>query len=163
MASFSKVKLVHFVAMMAVAIAATGCSSSEEKAKWEKERSDAEAKAEYKKTHPEVTVIGTFDGCEVKFYERGYTSENFYIAKCVNAEKTSTVSSFDRVGGKFSHDVEKFAVTKEISAMQAEKEKMDKAIAEAKAKAEDAAKKQALIDNAKKKLSVEEREALNIK
>ncbi len=134
MISFSKGKLTHFAVMIAVAIAATGCSSPEEKAALEKAQAEAEAKAEYKRKNPEITLVGTFDGCEVKFYERGWTSENFYIAKCVNAEKTTTVSSFERVGGKFSHDVEKFDITKEISAVEAEKEKMEKYIAEAKAK-----------------------------
>ena len=32
--------------------------------------------------NPSVSMVGTFDGCEVKFVNRGYSSTSFYIARC---------------------------------------------------------------------------------
>lgn len=156
-------KLVAML-MVAITIVATGCSSSpEEKAAREKAEAEAKVKADYKRQHPNVSVIGTFDGCEVKYYERGYTSENFYIAKCVNSESSTTVSSTQRTSGKYAHDIGKFEVTQAISKERAEIEKQQKYIDEARAKVEELKKKQSIIDAAKQKLTQEEIEALNLK
>jgi hypothetical protein len=175
MTSFSKGKFVQFVALIAVALATTACSSPEEAAAREKAQADAEVAAKKKMENPDVKIIGTFDGCEVKFYERSrYTSDNFFIAKCVNAEKTTTVSSFEHTGGKFPRDVEKFDITQEQINAAIQKEKL--AAIDAKKAAlmaeqerlikkqkEEVEKKNILIKKAKGKLSAEELEALGIK
>lgn len=152
--------------MIMVAMLAVGCSSPEEKKKYEEERIAAEAKAEQQKKNPIVTVVGTYDGCEVKHYDRGYYTESFFIAKCVSEDpsETTTMTSMQRVGGgKHTRYIPKLDISQEISAAEAEKKKMDKYIAEAKALKAAYEKKQAIIDSAKQKLSAEEREALNLK
>jgi hypothetical protein len=166
MTSFSKIKMIQFVAMMAVAVAAVGCSSPEEAVAQIKEQTEAKVKAEHKKTHPEVTVVGTFDGCEVKYYDRGNYTENFFISKCVGevSSDTTTQTSLQRVGGgKFAHYESKMDITQEQklaaidakkAALMAEQERIIK---------EEVEKKNNLIKKAKEKLSSEELEALGLK
>jgi hypothetical protein len=41
-------------------------------------------------TEPKIEQIGTFDGCDVVFVDRGYDKASFFMAKCGN---TSTITN----------------------------------------------------------------------
>ena len=104
-------------------------------------RSDEEAKAMLAK--PDVIDVGTFEGCEVKFVDRGYQNSSFYLAKCGS---TATLTrNWTQQNGKSSTFRRSTVITQEIEKLQAEK-----AAAEVKEKALD-------------KLSADERTALGIK
>jgi hypothetical protein len=165
--SFSKFKVP---ALVLIAMMAVGCSSPEEKKKHEEDRIAAEAKAEEQKKNPIVTVIGTYDGCEVKHYDRGYYTESFFISKCAigTASETSTMTSMQRVGGgKHTRYVPKVDITQEVAKFDAEvAEKKAKIIAELKkmqkVEEEEIQKRKDLAIKAKAKLTKEELDALGL-
>lgn len=148
-----------FFTMLIASCFLTACSSGtpEEIKKQKEEFEQREKIREEKLNNPVVKTIGVFDGCEVKFYERGYTTENFYIARCSNS-KTNTTTSFDRTGGKYPRDIPRVSITQEI-------EEVNKNIDELNKKKSDLVQKQKqeIVDSAKQKLSKEEMEAIGLK
>lgn len=99
------------------------CSDSikAEEERLAKERAQKEAVAKTEKGKPihRVTDIGTFDGCEVKFYQRmfaGYNTitDRFYIAKCEGAKNTNTTTAIHTEPsfvGKYVQYVDKLETT----------------------------------------------------
>lgn len=153
MSSFFKTKIGYFAAVVAMAIGVSGCSSPEEV-----------AQAEEKRKNPNVYMVGTFDGCEVKFYERGYTSENFYIARCVNSKATTSVTKLESVrSGKTSHDELHLNITDEVLDINARKEQLKSEMDALETKKLELEKKNQIAEKAKQKLSAEEKSALGVK
>lgn len=93
---------------------------------------------EKKKANPDITVIGTFDGCEVKYVDRYYSSDSFYLARCGD---TTAVTGRVRSGKTTRNSL---TITQEINRLTAER---------------DAAMIQ---ENALSKLTADERKALGI-
>lgn len=117
-------------ALLAASALLTGCGRTEEQAK-------------AMLTNPEVVNVGTYEGCEVKYIDRGYQTQSFFLAKCGN---TSTVSRrWEEQNGKSHTFRRSTTITQEIEKLQAEK-------TEAETK-----------EKALNKLSAEERAALGIK
>jgi uncharacterized protein YcfL len=79
-------------------------------------------------SNPDINFVGVYDGCEVKFVDRGYQIKSFYIAKCGN---TNTVTqNHNEQSGKTTVFRRSTVITQEIEKLQAEK-----AVAETKEKA----------------------------
>lgn len=72
---------------------------------------------------PSITDIGEFDGCDVKFVNRGYEKFSFYIAKCGTTSTSTT--NYTTSHGKSSTFHRKTLITKEIEKLQAEKADLD--------------------------------------
>lgn len=70
------------------------------------------------KASPETVRIGTFDGCEVKYVNRGYMYDSFFMARC-----DSTVTTTTNIPGKGATRVTN--ITVEIERLQAEKAKLE--------------------------------------
>lgn len=51
---------------------------------------------------PEIVQIGTFDGCNVSYVNRGNQSDSFYIAKCNNTETRTTIEQHQKSGTKIT-------------------------------------------------------------
>ena len=51
---------------------------------------------------PEIVQIGTFDGCNVSYVNRGYQVNSFYIAKCNNTETRTTIEQHPKSGTKIT-------------------------------------------------------------
>lgn len=113
------------------AIALSACSS----------RTDEQAKAML--SNPDINNVGTFDGCEVKYVDRGYNSYSFYIARCGNT--TTATRNYTEQQGKTTVNRRSTVITQEIEKLEAEK-------------AAAVAKEKAL-----EKLSPEEKKLLGIK
>jgi major membrane immunogen (membrane-anchored lipoprotein) len=118
-------------ALLVASALLTGCGS----------RTDEQAKAML--TNPDIVNVGTYDGCEVKFIDRGYQTQSFYLAKCNNT--TTVTHNWMQQNGKSTTFRRSTVITQEIEKLQAEK-----TAAETKEKALE-------------KLSAEERAALGIK
>ena len=52
--------------------------------------------------NPEIVQIGTFDGCNVSYVNRGYQVNSFYIAKCNNTETRTTIEQHPKSGTKIT-------------------------------------------------------------
>ena len=63
------------IACISVVVGLTGCNEREEALL----------------ASPQTIDVGTFDGCAVRFVNRGYASTSFYIARC-DSNSTSTVT-----------------------------------------------------------------------
>lgn len=77
--------------------------------------------------NPQVDDIGDFDGCHVKYVDRGYNVNSFFIAKCGNT--TTTSNNYMQQQGKtqvFQHGV---TITQEIDQLQEQKDKTDARLA----------------------------------
>jgi hypothetical protein len=72
------------------------------------------------RANPEVANIGTFDGCEVSFVNRGYNELNFYMAKCPG-NSTTTTRNFRVQSGKSTVFKRSTAIVQEIDALMSEK------------------------------------------
>lgn len=139
----------------------TACSSgTPEEIKKKNDEVEQREKARVEKlNNPVVKIIGVFDGCEVKFYEHGYTTENFYIARCSSTNsKTNTTTSFERTGGKYSRDVPVLSITEEVDSINKNIEELNNKKVELLQK-----QKEDIVSSAKKKLTKEEAEALGLK
>lgn len=80
-------------------------------------RTDEQAKAML--SNPDINNVGTFDGCEVKYVDRGYRDSSFYIAKCGN---TSTAThNYTEKSGKNTVHRRSTVITQEIEKLEAEK------------------------------------------
>ena len=51
---------------------------------------------------PEIVQIGTFNGCNVSYVNRGYQVNSFYIAKCNNTETRTTIEQHPKSGTKIT-------------------------------------------------------------
>jgi hypothetical protein len=105
------------------------------------ERTDDQAKEML--ANPAINLVGIYEGCEVKYVDRGYQSKSFYIAKCGNT--TTFTRNYTEQSGKTTVFRRSTVITQEIEKLQAEK-----AGAEAK-------------ERALEKLTPTERAALGIK
>ncbi len=82
--------------------------------------------------NPSVIDIGVFDGCDVKFVDRGRDERSFYIARCGAAATQTTTSNFRQPQGKSSVFRRSTVIATEIEALkkeQAESEAIEKALA----------------------------------
>ena len=80
-------------------------------------RTDEQAKAML--TNPDINNVGTFDGCEVKFIDRGYHAYSFYIARCGNT--TTTTRNYTEQSGKTTVNRRSTVIAQEIQKLEAEK------------------------------------------
>ena len=120
-------KKIVILTSVIFSIILTGCGHTE------KEVLDAEIAQkkdkvvrEEKLKNPEVEVIGTFDGCEVKYYKRGYTTENFYISRCESGNTTTNTSFKSVRNGKYSHIEEDVNITNELDAIKKKRADLSK-------------------------------------
>ena len=96
-------KLIFAVA----AIMLAGCS----------QRSAEQAEAML--TNPDINFVGVYDGCEVKYVDRGYQVKSFYLAKCGGT--TTTTRNYSEQVGKTTEFRRSTAITQEIEKLEAEK------------------------------------------
>ncbi len=104
-------------------------------------RTDEEAKGLL--SAPAVNFVGVYEGCEVKYVDRGYQTKSFYIAKC--GSTTTATRNYNEQSGKTTVFRSSTVITQELEKLQAEK-----AAAETK-------------ERALEKLSLEEKKLLGIK
>jgi nitrous oxide reductase accessory protein NosL len=64
---------------------------------------------------PVIRPVGTFEGCVVKFVDRGWKSESFYIAAC----DVASVVSWNVQMGKTTQTRQSITVTKQVEAEKA--------------------------------------------
>lgn len=92
---------------------------------------------------PVVQNVGQYDGCDVKFVNRGYQSVSFFIAKCGGTVTTTT--NYHVQSGKTSTFYRNTTIIDgEIDNLKAERERA------------------AVVEAAKKKLTTEELKLLGI-
>ena len=72
--------------VLAAVVALTGCDHHEEAAAL--------------LAKPEITAVGEFDGCAVKYVNRGYKIDSFFIARCTDT--TVTTRNYTEQSGKTS-------------------------------------------------------------
>ena len=80
-------------------------------------RTDEQAKAML--TNPDINNVGTFDGCEVKYVDRGYHAYSFYIARCGNT--TTSTRNYTEQSGKTTVNRRSTVIAQEIQKLEAEK------------------------------------------
>lgn len=140
--NFKKNAFPMTLAALAVGmLALAGCSSKEREAEYAAEQ----AKIERQQKNPEIKVIGVYDGCEVKYVDRYYSQDSFYIARC---GQTTTTTSNVRVGKTQQN---RMAITQQLETISAQREKL-------KTELEALDKREAALA----KLTPEERAALGI-
>lgn len=77
---------------------------------------------------PKTYNIGEYDGCDVKFVDRGYHTLSFYIARC--GATVTTTNNYTVSAGKSQVSKRNTVITQEIEKLQAEKAELDaKAVA----------------------------------
>jgi len=115
-----------------------GCSSPEE-----------QARAEELMRNPEIVVVGTFDGCEVKYVNRYHRDNSFYLARC--GTTSASTQQYEETQGKSRVARTRLTITQELAQLDKQREtlKVEQAAAE---------KREAAIA----KLSPEERAALGL-
>lgn len=74
---------IRVVMILSVMVSLTGCFGQEQAVLLVK---------------PEITEIGEFDGCTVKFVNRGYNIDSFFIARC--SDTTVTTRNYTEQSGK---------------------------------------------------------------
>lgn len=105
---------LHLLAALVLAcLGAAGCSTAEE-----------EAKAQRMMSQPEIAVIGTFDGCEVKFVNRYYRDRSFYLARC--GDTATTTQQFTEQHGRATAEHTRIAITQRLSALDEERTRLEK-------------------------------------
>lgn len=67
---------------------------------------------------PVIKQVGEFEGCKVKFVDRGYAVYSFYIANCQDAS-VMTRNYSERVG-KYTQDRRSTVILKDIDALKTE-------------------------------------------
>jgi uncharacterized lipoprotein YehR (DUF1307 family) len=75
-----------------------------------------DAAQQAKLTNPDITKLGTFDGCEVKYVDRGYESNSFYMAKCGNTVTQSSLFQSGKIQERMT------SITQQMDALTAEKQ-----------------------------------------
>lgn len=93
-------------------------------------KADEVAAAKY--AAPEVTNVGTFDGCEVKYVDRGYQINSFYLAKC--ASTATLTQNYIVQQGKASVFQRRTQIIDEVEKLKKEQQQLDDTIAVLKAK-----------------------------
>jgi hypothetical protein len=106
---------------------------------------DYEREMQKKMDNPQVTDEITVDGCDVKYYDRGYSDKSFHIAKCGN---TTTISRRVQSGKTHRDAVEITTLDQQIADLTAQRDELQK---------QDKLKSQAIS-----KLTPDERAALGI-
>ena len=99
--------LLICAALVAASSLLTGCG----------QRTDEEAKALL--STPAVNFVGVYEGCEVKYVDRGYQIRSFYIAKCGNT--TTATRNYTEQSGKSTVFRSSTVITQELDKLQAEK------------------------------------------
>lgn len=120
-----------FILSLTIVAALSGCAPS------------GPDKYDLMKKTPDITLIGVYEGCEVKYVDRGRSYDSFFMAKCGDTSTTTT-----ETGGKHSSRITN--ITTKMS-------KADQERAEAERRA---AEQKRLKDAALEKLTVEELKAL---
>ena len=69
---------------------------------------------------PKTESVGTFDGCEVSFVNRGWSEASFYMAKCPGNSATTT-RNYTVKSGKATVFKRSTVIAQEIESLQAEK------------------------------------------
>jgi hypothetical protein len=80
-------------------------------------RTDEEAKVLL--SAPAVNFVGVYEGCEVKYVDRGYQNKSFYIAKC--GSTTTATRNYSEQSGKTTVFRSSTVITQELDKLQAEK------------------------------------------
>jgi hypothetical protein len=113
--NFKKYALpVTLAALTAGMVSLAGYSSKDMEARYAAEQ----AKIEQRQKNPEIKVIGVYDGCEVKYVDRYYAHESFYIARC---GQTTTTTTSVRVG---KVEQNRMAITQQLETVSAQHEKL---------------------------------------
>jgi hypothetical protein len=99
-------KTIKIVAGLFLALAIAGCDES-----------DA---IKLKQANPVITNIGDIDGCAVKYVDRGYQSDSFFMAKCGD---TTTQSNVYQVGKSTARMT---SITQQINTLSAERDALAK-------------------------------------
>lgn len=99
------------VCLITLAISAllTGCTSEADVAHLKK-----------LKTEPEITKIGTYDDCEVKYVNRGDRDNSFFLAKCDNTQ--TITQQYSVSSGKSSVQQTRVSITQQIKQLQGQAE-----------------------------------------
>lgn len=82
-----------------MAVALTGCGPSPEES----------ARIQHQMDNPIVTVVGTFDDCEVKFVNRYYRDSSFYLARC--GQTAAATRQFSEMQGRQSVPRTRLSIT----------------------------------------------------
>jgi len=110
---------------------------------------DDEAQAKELLRNPEITVIGNFDGCEVKFVNRYYRDHSFYLARC--GATAAVTQQYQETQGKSQVARTKLTITQELAELDKRREALQ-------VEQDIVVKREAAIA----KLSLEERAALGL-
>jgi hypothetical protein len=125
-------KTLFLIGGVALATLAAGCAPR---------RSDVEIATLL--ANPTVNTVGTYDNCDVKYVDRGTSTNSFYIARC--GDTSTTTNAYDEQVGKQTVFRSSVAITRDIQRLQTEK-----AVAESK-------------ERALEKLTPAEKQALGVK
>lgn len=68
---------------------------------------------------PSVTEVGTFDGCNVKFVNRGFQTESFFLARC---DGTTATTNNAMVGSKSQTLQRRVAIETQIKDLEKERD-----------------------------------------
>lgn len=104
--------LLRSVAVLCAASALAGCQSEKEK----------EAVAQQMK-NPIITNVGTFDGCEVKYVNRYYSENSFYLARCGSTTAATGREAYR--SGKTTRYRDRLSITHELEELQKELSTLD--------------------------------------
>jgi hypothetical protein len=107
MRTLNKSGLLLCLGLVAVSALLTACGG----------RTDEQAKAML--SNPEINNVGNFDGCDVKYVDRGYHAYSFYIARCNNT--TTATRNYTEQSGKTTVNRRSTVITQEIEKLEAEK------------------------------------------
>lgn len=77
-------------------------------------------KEEALRANPQTSDVGMFEDCEVKFVNRGYDFNSFYMAKCPGTA-TTTTRNYSVQSGKTRVQKRSTVIAQEIEALQAQK------------------------------------------
>jgi hypothetical protein len=99
--------LLICAALVAGSALLTGCGG----------RTDEQAKEML--TNPDINFVGVYEGCEVKYVDRGYQAKSFYLARCSNT--TTTTRNYYEQSGKTTVFRSSTVITQELDKLQAEK------------------------------------------
>jgi hypothetical protein len=70
-------------------------------------------------TNPDINFVGVYEGCEVKFIDRGFHDRSFYIAKC--GDTATLTNNYTEKQGKSTVNRRSTVITQEIEKLQKEK------------------------------------------
>lgn len=73
--------LIKYISILAISASLCACFNKD--------------RAERLMQNPEITTVKSVNGCEVKFVDRGYRSNSFYIANCPNSTTITRIAPHD--------------------------------------------------------------------